>query len=852
MHSRKMDMKFKSFQLALLIAALIASSQAQSVMTTILGETPGAPNGQPALSVSLNLPMGVASDGKGNVYVSLRGTHQVVRIDPTGLLFLVAGTGALGTQGSNGDGGPATAATLSFPTGLAFDSSGNLYIADAGSNRIRMVDSKGVIHTFAGNGNNVLSGNGGPAINASLNTPTAIVFDAQGDLVIADTGNNQIREVSPTGIISKVAGTGNAAYDTDNGTAATAAFSGPTGLTIDRSGNIYVADTGNQRIRMISTAGITSLISGNGTPGSFGDGRQASTAEVHNPGSMVIDTSGNLYFADTGNDRVRRIATNGVISNYAGSGTVGAGGDGGYAIAANLNLQAIGIDPQNNLLIADGANYRVRFVNAASSVISTIGGNGLIVYNPQNLLRNGDTLYFSDSNANRIRQFSITGGASSISIFAGNGQVAFDVTDDIALTARLNAPRGLAMDTVGNVYLADSKNNAVRQITTHGALVNLAGNNTTIDAGDGGLATAAVVNNPVDVAFASGNLYILEQAGNKVRVITPNGNIATYAGTGIPGAPSSPSGPATSQMLNSPQGLAVDSSGALYIADTGNNLIRKVSGGNITTVAGSGVSGFSGDGGLATSAALRNPAGVAVDSFGNLFIADTRNDVIREVGADGIISTVAGIPSTTPVGGYNGDGSPATSFSLNQPNAVAIGSSCNIFVADTGNQRIREVFPAVAYSVTTSPAGLKVIADGQPVSTPATLNWLPGTSHTLSALSPQSGPTGTQYVSTSAQTISVACGAPRQSASVSYSTQYFLTVTAGSGGTVSQSSGFEAAGASVTLTATPASGYVFAGWQGACTGTGSCQVTMTGPESVTAQFSASNNLTRRHSPREDK
>jgi hypothetical protein len=271
------------------------------------------------------------------------------------------------------------------------------------------------------------------------------------------------------------------------------------------------------------------------------------------------------------------------------------------------------------------------------------------------------------------------------------------------------------------------------------------------------------------------------------------------------------------------------------MADTGNNLVRKLSGGNFTTVVGTGVAGYTGDGGPALSATVRNPTGVAVDSFGNIFIADTRNNVIREVGADGIISTVAG----TGTAGYNGDGSPATSFMLNQPAAVAIGPSCSVLVADVANQRIRQVFPAVAYAVTTNPSGLSVLADGQTVKTPAVLNWLPGTSHTLAAPSTQSPTTGTQYVGTSAsQSISVACGSPRASASVSFATQYFLTVTAGNGGTVSQASAYEAAGSSVTLTATPSAGFVFSGWQGACTGTGSCQVTMSGPMSVSAQFTA--------------
>jgi len=845
-------MKLKSFEFALSLAIAAATGHAQSTIATVLGEIPGAPNGAPALSVSLNLPSGAASDGKGSVYASLRISHQVVRIDPSGILYLVAGTGAQGSQGSSGDGGQATAATLSIPTALAFDSSGNLYIADAGSNRIRMVNiSTGIISTFAGDGNNINSGDGGPAINASLDGPSAIVFDPSGNLLIADTGNNEIRMVSPQGVITKVAGTGNAAFDGDTGTVATAAFSAPDGIALDPFGNIYVSDSGNQCVREISTAGITSVIAGTcGTKGSFGDGRQATTAELNSPGIILFDTAGNLYIADLGNDRVRRVTSNGVIANYAGSGTIGAGGDGGYAIAANINLQGIAIDPQNNLIIADGANYRVRLVTASNGFITTIGGNGLVAYNPTNLLAIGNEVYFSDSTANRIRQFDITSGAASIGILAGNGQETFDAGDDTALTARLNAPRGLAQDTKGNIYFADSKNQVVREVTPEGALVTLAGNATNLDSGDGGLAVDAQLSGPVDVAVASGtnNVYILEQSGNRIRVITPsNGNINTYAGTGNPGSPSSPTGTATSQSMNSPQGLTIDSSGSLYMADTGNNLIRKfTTDGNVATIVGTGASGYTGDGGPALSATVRNPTGIAIDTYGNLYIADTRNNVIREVGADGIISTIAG----TGTANYNGDGSPATNYSLNQPSAVAVGPSCSVLVADVGNSRIRQVFPAVAYTVTTNPSGLNVIADGQTVSTPVVLNWLPGTSHTLSGPSLQSGSAGTQYVSTgSAQTISVACGAPRASASVSFAAQYLLTVTAGTGGTVSQSSGYEAAGSTVTLTATPSAGFVFSGWQGACTGNGSCQVTMTGPLSVTAQFTATNGQSRRFAPK---
>ena len=833
-------MNIQIFQIALAVIIGTACCRAQSTITTILGENPGAPNGLPALSVTLNMPAGVASDGKGNIYVALRAAHQVVRIDPNGILWLVAGTGASGNQGSSGDGGPAVSAPLSIPLGLAFDSSGNLYIADAGSNRIRMVDLSGVIHAFAGNGNNANSGDGGPAVNASLKTPSAIVFDANGNLLIADTGNNEIRMVSPAGVITRVAGNGNASYDGDNGTALTAGFSGPTGVAVDKSGNILVADTGNQRIRMIAPDGTTSVIAGTGTKGSFGDGRLATIASLSNPGSLAIDSAGNLYIADIGNDRVRRITSDGKIANYAGTGTLAAGGDGGWAIAANLNLAAIAIDPQNNLLIADGANYRVRFVTASNGIITTIGGNGLITYNPQNMFRNGDALYFSDSTANRIRKFDLSSGAGSISLVSGTGAATFSATDDVGLTARLNTPRGITMDGAGNLYFADSKNERVRKITPLGAITVVAGDGTANSTGDGGLATSAEVNLPVDVAVAgngTGNLYVLEETGQRVRVITPDGKISTFAGTDTLGTSTSPTGVATSQPLNSPQGLAVDSSGAVYISDTGNNIVRKVTtDGNITTVAGTGTAGYTGDGGPATSATLRSPIGIAVDSYGNLFIADARNAALREVGADGIISTVAGIPANTPVAGYNGDGSPATAFSLSQPTGVVIGPGCSVLVADTSNQRIRQVWPAVAYTVTTNPSGLQILADGQTLSTPATLSWLPGTTHQLDAPSPQIGTQGIQYVSTGAQTISVSCGAPRASATVSLATQYYLTISGDSGGSVSMSSGWQAAGINVSLTATPATGFAFAGWQGACSGTGVCQIAMTGPQSVAAQF----------------
>jgi uncharacterized repeat protein (TIGR02543 family) len=388
--------------------------------------------------------------------------------------------------------------------------------------------------------------------------------------------------------------------------------------------------------------------------------------------------------------------------------------------------------------------------------------------------------------------------------------------------------------------VADSGNNRIRKIATDGTITTFAGTGTAATAGDIGPATLANLYQPVALAFdGSGNMYVAERAGNVVRKISPTGTITTVAGTGKVGAPSSEIGAATSQPLNAPQGLSWDSSGGLLIADSGNGRIRRLTAdGTITTVAGTSVSGGTGDGGPATLAALRFPYGVAVDGFGNFYIADTSNNKVRQVGADGVIATVAGNGTAA----FTGDGSPATAYSLNAPNAVLAGPNCSILIADTGNQRIRRVYTAVDYTITTSPAGLKVSVDGPVSDTPAVIGILPNVQHTLSAPSPQAGPAGTQYVLSASKQLSTTCGAPRGTASLSFQTQYSLNATAGAGGTISSAAAWQNAGAAVTLTATPASGFVFTGWTGDCTGTGACSLVMNGPKQVTASFARAANV----------
>ena len=357
-------------------------------------------------------------------------------------------------------------------------------------------------------------------------------------------------------------------------------------------------------------------------------------------------------------------AQSGIITTYAGNGTVGFSGDGGPATSAQLYLSSSGlggdvaVDAAGDLFIADTYNQRIRMVTPGG-VISTVAGNGTPGYS-------GDV--------------------------------------GLATAAQLNGPSSIAVDTAGNLFIADFSNNRVRMVTTGGVISTVAGNGTPGYSGDVGLATAAQLNGPYSVAVdTAGNLFIADFYNNRVRKVTPSGIISTVAGTGTYGF-SGDGGPATSAQLYYPYSLAVDAAGNLFIADFSNSRIRKVTpSGIISTVAGTGTYGFSGDGGPATSAQLEYPSGVAVDTAGDLFIADgpnvslfgiTGNQRIRKVTIGGIISTVAGNGGQ----GFSGDGGPATSAQLNNPSAVAVDTAGNLFISDTSNNRVRRVTWVAAVS----------------------------------------------------------------------------------------------------------------------------------------------------------
>jgi uncharacterized protein (TIGR03437 family) len=612
-------------------------------------------DGGPATTASLASPYGLAVDSAGALYIADESNNRIRKVSG-GTITTVAGGGNQGL----GDGGPATSASLSLPLGVAVDSAGNLYIADWGDDRIRKV-SGGTITTFAGGGNQGL-GDGGPATSASLALPAGVAVDLAGNVYIADSYNSRIRKVSG-GTIATVAGNGAPGFSGDGGPATGASLFYPFGVAVDSSGNLYIFDTFNERIRKVS-AGTIATVAGNGFAGYSGDGGPATSAELNLAGGSFnggvgVDSAGNLYIADTFNQRIRKVS-GGTITTVAGNGNGGFSGDGGPATNASLFAPSgVAVDSVGNLYIADTSNNRIR---------------------------------------------KLSGG--TITTVAGNGNQGFSGDGGPATSASLYTPSGVAVDLAGSLYIADSGNSRIRKVSGE-TITTVAGNGSCCFSGDGGPATSASLADPSAVAVDSaGNLYIADTTNYRIRKVS-GGTITTVAGNGTFGF-SGDGGPATGASLNWPVGVAVDSAGDLYIADEFNNRIRKVSGGTITTVAGNGTCCFSGDGGPATSASLSDPEGVGVDSAGDLYIADSVNWRVRKV-SGGTIATVAGNGNQ----GFSGDGGPATGASLNLPVAVALDSAGNLYIADNGNNRIREVLAgAVSYQVAPASLSFSGIAGG--------------------------------------------------------------------------------------------------------------------------------------------
>jgi uncharacterized protein (TIGR03437 family) len=630
--------------------------------------------GGQATSARLVQPNYVAVDSAGNFYVSDMYFEQVFRVTPAGVITAYAGNG---TQGFSGDGGQATAAELFSPAGLAVDSANNLYIADFGNYRIRKVTPDGVISTVAA----VATGVEAVAVDASGN-----LYVSSGELVV---------KVNAAGTVTPFAGNGGSGYSGDNVPAISASLFNPRGLCVDSAGNVYLADTQNNRIRKINTQGIITTVAGDATGGFTGDGVQATSTSLFQPSGVAIDSKGDLFISDGLNARLRMVNPSGIISTVAGGGTSVL--DGG-ALQASLGPLGIALDANGNVLVVEPGYRRVRRVVLAQESITTVAGQLPIANAGDNVPATSTPLlapdgvavdsignvYVSDYTDQRIRKISPSGIISTI---AGNGIPGYTKSGQ-ASAAEIGNPQDMSFDPLGDLFFATG---AVQKIDINGALSTVAGGGGNGYGGDHGPATAAQLLGPTDaVVDAAGNIYISDRGNSVIRMVNTAGIITTFAGTAGKAAYGGDGGPATAAQIFQPWQLALDQSGNLYIADWGNGRVRKVnSAGIISTVAGGGA-GALGDGGPATAATIGgNLFGVAVDAAGNLYIAtDSR---IRKVDATtGLISTIAG----NGTAGFSGDGDLATNAMIHGVISLTVDSAGNVYFSDGTNLRLRKLTPA--------------------------------------------------------------------------------------------------------------------------------------------------------------
>lgn len=604
------------------------------------------------------------------------GTTSSVGVGTTTTPYQAIGAGGIATVAGGGiaDGDPSRQATVAQPDQIAADAAGNVYFVDSGANVVRRIDrASGVITTVAGvpfvpnpsSGGGGYAGDGVKALGAELNDPTGVAIDQAGNVFIADYGNNRVREVvAATGLIKTVAGDGSAGDTGDGGPATAASLDGPESVAVDRHGNVFIADRFNCIVREVTaTTKLISTVVGDRTCGFAGDNGPATSAELGGLSFLAVDGAGDLYVADYLNNRVRKVAAGtGIITTIAGTGACAYSGNGGPATSAGLCLpQGLAVDGHGNLYIADSNNWVIRRVSA-TGVITTVAGNG------------------SDG-------------------YRGDGKV--------ATAAALGYTSGIAVDAAGDLFVASfdfnvESNNNIRAVSgTTDIITTLVNGASPKYGGDGYGATAARASGTSGLALdPGGNIYFSDYYTDRVRKVdVSTGRITTVAGSGNSSTKplyGGDGGPATKADIYEPLGLAVDTSGDLFIADFGNNRVREVnaSTGIITTVAGNGTAGYSGDHGAATSAELSGPTAVAVDSKGNLFIYDSNNSVVREV------ATGTGIITTVATGLASGEG------------GVAVDSTGHLYVTNNG----LEVVTLATDTTTTVPgvdSGDTIVAMGR-------------------------------------------------------------------------------------------------------------------------------------------
>jgi uncharacterized protein (TIGR03437 family) len=529
-----------------------------------------------------------------------------------------------------------------------------------------------VIQTVAGSDD---SGDGGPALAAALSQPEGIVVDHEGNIYFADAAVHRVRKIATDGTIQTVAGTGVAGFAGDGGSANAALLNQPYGLALDATGNLYIADLGNSRVRKVAADGVIQTVAGGGTlPASTsGQGGPATSAQLMQPRNVALDAAGTLYISDFGANQVYRVDTAGILTLVAGTGTAGFSGVGTSALLAELKAPAgLTLDPTGALYIADSGNNRVRKVynGVVITVFATPGPTGVA-------LDSTGILYVAAAGYFGTVVQPIPGVASA---------------------------RDVTVDSLGNIYFTSGA--FVQKIPSGGSVHTIAGSgDSPYFGGDGGPATSAQLYSPSGVAVDSaGNWYIADSSNNRIRKVTPTGDISTIAGTGDPA------------KLNGPRAVTIDASNNLYIADTGNNEVREITAaGTITTIA----------------TKLNNPVSVAVDPQGSVYIADSGNNRIVELTAAGVTSTFTKINAplavavdasgnvvvadATQIWKIASDGT-ATSWigGLSSPGGMAFTSDGSLLIADTGANVVRQLSASGVLTLIAGAGTVGFSGDGSP------------------------------------------------------------------------------------------------------------------------------------------
>jgi uncharacterized protein (TIGR03437 family) len=591
-----------------------------------------------------------------------------------GIITTVAGTDYIFPD----DGQPAAQAHLAAPYGIVYDeTAGQLYFSDLGLNMVLMIDSKGIVHVVAGTGLRTSTGNGGAARAASIAGAGAII-GGQRVLYLADFYNTQVRMIDSTGTITIAAGT-NGGFSGDGGRATKAQMQPPYALAADKSGNFYIADNANQRVRKVDANGIITTVAGNGNITTSGDNGAATNAGVPFPNGLTVDLAGNLYISQ-GDGRVRKVTPAGIISTLAqninGPAGMTVDGNGNILLCEQLGDRILSINPNNGNVTVVAGNNLTGFADGVASRAMFSGPTSIDIDPAGNL-------YVADTNNGRIRKIS----NGTVTTIAGIG--AYTGDGGPATAARLNFQQGVTTDSAGNLYIADTQNNRIREVTPDGTITTIAGNGGEGFSKDGTPAATGFVFNPQSVAISpQGNIVFPDLFANRIRQVNADGTFQTIVGVGFSGS-SGDGGNATLATINNPQAMAYDSAGNLYFAEP--TRVRKVStSGIITAFAGNGQFGYSGDGAPATGANFMAIRGLAVDPVGNVYIGDNGANVVRRVDAKGIITTVAGNGKS----GFNAGPGPGTSIPLNYVWGLAADRSGNVFISEEFGHIVRKLDPS--------------------------------------------------------------------------------------------------------------------------------------------------------------